>query len=248
MGRKHEAVSLLMNGYSPSKIAKKMGVTVSTVMGYLYNQVGEGNIRRSDILFSIDPKTRSMIEDLISELNTTYWFDIYKFAEEKGIKLNKDDLKIYLQLRDARVAFGDMYEFIREIETILHNVIKKILIHEYGENWWRKGVPTKVRVACVTAFEEDTNPSFHPYCYTNLIHLKEIINKQWKIFSKYLPKKIVKDKHVFLCKLAKLNQIRNRVMHPVRGDLDEKDFVFIREFREYLELEKWKRILGGVNE
>ncbi|HUA63871.1 MAG TPA: hypothetical protein VML19_34305 [Verrucomicrobiae bacterium] len=53
MARKHEAAEWLTKDNSPIAIAALMGVSLETVMGYLYNHVGEGKIRRSDILFSI---------------------------------------------------------------------------------------------------------------------------------------------------------------------------------------------------
>lgn len=124
MARKHEAVEWLKKGYPPSKIAEQMGVTVSTVINYLYNQVGEGRIRRSDIVFSIGQNTRDTIEDIISETGSAYWFDIYRAAERSGKQIDRDDLQIYLELRDARVALGDMYEIIRHIEVTLHSSIK----------------------------------------------------------------------------------------------------------------------------
>jgi len=241
MARKHEAVGWLKQGDPPSKIAEQMGVTVSTVMGYLYNQVGEGRIRRSDIVFSIDQNTRDTIEHLISEIGTTYWFDIYRAIEGSGRKVNRDDLQIYLDLRDARVALGDMYEIIRDIEVTLHSAIKNILVSEYGPNdWWRKGIQENIRADCAASLERDPEPASEPYCYTNFIHLKEILDKQWKIFSKVLPRKLSSDKKKLLSGLVKLNQIRNAVMHPVRDITPtDKDFAFVREFRDYLELERW---------
>ena len=39
--------------------------------------------------------------------------------------------------RDARVVFGDLYEFIRDVEIPLHSLVKSVLTKEYGpEDWW----------------------------------------------------------------------------------------------------------------
>jgi len=247
MARKHEAVEWLKKGYSPSKIAEQMGVTVSTVMGYLYNEVGEGKIRRSDILFSIDENIRDTIEHLISETGTTYWGDIYRAINRSDKQIDQDDSRIYLTLRDARLVFGDMYEIIRDIEISLYNAIKDILLLEYGPNdWWRKGIPENIRAECAAFRERDLEPANEPYCYANFIHLKEILDKQWKVFTKTLPKKLLSEKKKLLSGLTKLNQIRNSVMHPVRGTvLTNKDFAFVRKFRDYLELEQWKNNLNN---
>jgi hypothetical protein len=66
MARKHEAVKLLREGLSPSAIARTLETSVKTVLGYLYNQIGEGRIHRSDILFSIRPELRAEIEACLS--------------------------------------------------------------------------------------------------------------------------------------------------------------------------------------
>jgi predicted transcriptional regulator len=233
MARKHEAVEWLKKGYSPSNIARQMGVTLSTVMGYLYNQVGEGNIRRSDIVFSIDKNTRGAIERIISEKKAEYWSDIYREAERVGTPIDEEDLRVYLAQRDARVPLGDMYEMIRDIEVKLHSAVRNILVSQYGPNdWWRKGIPENIRADCAASLERDQIPASEPYCYTNFIDLKQILDKEWEIFSKAL--KLTSDKKKLKSDLQELNRIRNSVMHPVRATMPtDKDFDFVREFRQY---------------
>lgn len=241
MARRHEAVEWLKKGYPPSKIAENMDVTVATVMNYLYNQVGEGKIRRSDLVFSIDQDTRDTIEQVISQLGITDWFEIHRAIKRTGKPLNPDDLRIYIELRDARVAFGDMYEIIREVEVKLHDTIKNTLISEYGpHDWWRKGIPENIRAECAAALEKDSDPASEPYCYTNFIHLKEIFDKKWSIFSKVLPENLISNKKKLMSDLGTLNQIRNYVMHPVKGTIiTDKEFSFTREFKDYLDLDQW---------
>jgi hypothetical protein len=43
-----------------------------------------------------------------------------------------------------------MYEFVRELELNIHMLVKTVLVHEYKENWWRKGVPEKMRGEIIT--------------------------------------------------------------------------------------------------
>lgn len=233
MARRHEAVEWLRKGYSPSEIAHKMNVTVSTVMNYLYNQVGEGNIRRSDIVFSVDEEKRDAVETIILKYRTTYYYKIYRRIERIGMSIDKDDLIIYLKLRDARVAFGDMYEFIRDIEVNLHDLVKSTLISEYGEDqWWRKGVPKQIRVECAISLEEDNEPANEAYSYTTFIGLGRILEKQWNIFREVLPKKLASNRRDTMQRLERLNHIRNSVMHPIKGiKLTDKDFAFVRRFR-----------------
>ena len=240
MARKHEAAEWLKKGHSPSQIAKQMKVSLSTVKGYLHNQISEGKIRRSDIVFSLDQNTRRMIEDIVSKTSTTNWYDIYNAVQKVGGHVDRDDLQIYLEMRDTP---GDLYENIRYIEVTLHSSIKTILISEYGAtDWWRKGVPADIRADCSDAFVRDEQPAGDPYRYTNFIHLKEILEKQWNVISKALPKNVSSDRKTLLSGLVKLNQIRNFVMHPVKGKIPtDEDFAFVREFLDYLELDKWRK-------
>ena len=244
MARKHEAASLLRAGYSPREIASEMEITISSVMQYLYTQIGEGAIRRSDIVFSISADTRDLIEALIRELDTTYWYKIYGAVEKRGHALDRDDLKVYLALRDARISMGDMYEFISEIEITLHQSIKRILVSKYGpgENgWWRQGIPLPIRKVCVVTREGDPEPAEEPYSYTTFVHLRDVLDKQWGLFSQILPKAVVTNKKAFLGNFVRLNHIRNCVMHPVKGvNLEEDDFTFVRDFRESIQPGKWR--------
>ena len=185
------------------------------------------------MVFSIDQDTRDIIESAISKLNTTHWYNIYREAERKETPVNRDDLQVYLKLRSDRVALGDMYEYIRDIEIALHEQIKNTLISEHGsEDWWRKGVPTNIRVPCATSLETDPEPAAEPYCYTNFIQLGEIMRRQWKTFRKTLPSRLSSSRKKLLSRLARMNSIRNAVMHPAKGvRLTERDFAFVREFR-----------------
>ena len=71
MYRKDEAGRHLLAGKSPKQIAKIMDITIGSVEQYLYTKIGEGIIKRSDILFSIHSETRKLIEDLIQQLGKT---------------------------------------------------------------------------------------------------------------------------------------------------------------------------------
>lgn len=126
-----------------------------------------------------------------------------------------------------------MYEFIRDIEINLHKLVKSALTSEYGNDWWRKGVPEQIRIHCDTSWETDYHePASEPYSYTNFIDLGKILEKQWNVFEKVLPKKLASNRRNTIQRLTKLNHIRNSVMHPVKGiKLTDKDFAFVREFR-----------------
>jgi len=244
MGRPDEAVKHLQQGMSLGKIAESMHISILSVGGYLYKKVGEGAIRRSDMLFAIPKETRDLIEGSLKNPGIRSAIGVYYDADRKGHKLDQQEIGIYMTLRDARISMGDMYEFITEIETTLHKMIKGILQREYGTHergWWRQGIPEQIRKACVIAREEDPEPVEEDYCYTTFIQMKQILEKQWTLFCNRLPKSVVKDKKELLNCLGRLNHIRNCVMHPVKGlRITEDDFQFVRKFNAKIQESKWR--------
>lgn len=245
MGRKEQAADLLKAGNSPSQIASLMNISIGSVEQYLYTKVGEGSIRRSDILFSIDADNRRIVEDVILKIGKRDCYSVYQSAKREGFSLDYKELEIYLRLRDARISLGDMYEFICQIEITLHEMIKNILTAKYGKGetgWWRQGIPVEIRKDCARLREEETEPAAEPFCYTTLIHLRKILDDQWAIFSQVLPLPIVKEKKKFLSSLAKLNSIRNYVMHPVKGmPITEDDFSFVRGIHRAIMKKNWRK-------
>lgn len=242
MARPDEAVNLLKEGYSPKEIADKWGISLKSVIQYLFIKVGGGAIKRSDILFSIDSKRRKIFEEeLENNLNIPI---ITKSMLKRIPDVSREELFLYYELRDARVSYSDMYELISKIEINLHNVMKDILIEEYGKEesgWWRKGISEKIRKDCVLLREQDPEPAEDAFCYTNFIHLRDILDKQWVIYENVLPKDIIKDKKGFLNNLIRLNHIRNFIMHPIKGyNLTEDDFLFVRQFNENIDIRKWQ--------
>lgn len=234
-------MDLLRSGLSPKEIAKRQGVTLATILGYLDQLVGRGDVRRSDILFSVQKDVRQAVLSIAGNKTTSDSWDIVHVQaklEEQGFDVDREDIHVVLKYGDARHALGDMYEDIRTIETYLHQLIRKGLEKEYGKGelcWWRQGVPETTRKNCQLRREEDTEPVADPYCYTELLDLANILNKQWNVLSKRLPKDVAQNKHTLLSKLGHLNTIRRNVMHPVRGVVpSEDDFEFVHELKQSL--------------
>ncbi len=234
--RRQHAAQLLLEGRSPSQIAQEMHLALGVVLGFLYHEVGLGRLRRSDILFSIDAMIRQSVEQAIAKAGSTAVGKVRRTLDRVGVQVPRDDLNVYLRLRDARVDLGDMYEFIREVELKLHKLVQQALVAEYGEaEWWRKGVPLHVREDCALTNERDAEPVATLYCYTTIMHLRHILDHEWSVLSRSLPGKMRADKPEFLASLTRLNRIRNVVMHPVKGILlTEEDFDFVRGLRRHL--------------
>ncbi len=231
MARKDHAADLLRQGLAPSQIAQQMGTTPAAVMQYLCLKIGEGDLRRSNIAFSLPPETRSAIEESIEKTGSTAVGVVGRELRKRGIQANRIDVGVYIHYRRARVVLGDMYELVRTVEVRLHSFIKQAFITEFGEEqWWRSGVPDNIRADCAALLEKDPEPADEPYCYTHLINLREILDKRWPVLGKYMPKQLLNQKKDLLERLLKLNRIRNSVMHPVRNAaLSEEDFIFVRD-------------------
>lgn len=240
MGVREETLQMLLQGLSPKEIARAKGVTINTTLGYLDQLVGRGDLRRSDIFFSIPKEIRTAVPTSLinSELYTI--LEVSNLLKQNGIDAAPEDIMVLLKYGDSRHALGDMYEDVRAIETHLHQIIYDILIETYGEGetgWWRKGIPLSIRQTCQSRREEDEDPVEEPYCYTDLLDLWHIFDKQWNTLKNALPDIFKTNKRRLRENLLRLNKIRRQVMHPVRGVIpSEEDFEFIREFKVELNL------------
>jgi len=257
MAKFKDAAELIKKGYFLNDIAEELKISFSTLKDYLFRAAGYGFILRSDIIFAIDVNMRNYIESVINDLETDYWYDIYKESKKDNFSIDKDELRFYLELRDTRISLGDMYEYIYTIETNLHKVIKNILIKQYGtgdKGWWEKGIPLTIRKKCAERREEDLE--CESYCYTDLIDLSNILffkNKKlkmnnWNIIKEKLPVIANYEKNKLETNLIRLNYIRKAVMHPVRDiRISDNDFKFVFDFRNSLHLDEWEINKISVN-
>ena len=232
MAKKDQAADLLLRGLPPSQIAQQMHITPAVVMQYLCLKIGEGELRRSDIAFSLPHDARVAIEEIIEKADGPVTVGkIQRELRKRHVTANRVDVGIYLHYRRARVVLGDMYELVRNVEVRLHSFVKQAFIAEFTEeNWWRSGVPDNIRAECAALLEKDPEPADEPYCYTHLINLREILDKRWPVLSKFMPKQLLNQKKELMERLLKLNRIRNSVMHPVRNSaITEEDFEFVRD-------------------
>ena len=205
MGRPDDVAKLILAGKTPAEIATYLGLNIASIEGYIHRAIGEGLLRRSDIYFSVRPERR--------DKTMSRWYS------EPGKVL------------------GDMYEDLRCIEIALHQKIQITLVDRYGDgevSWWRKGIPESVRVKCQERREKDQDDPCEPFCYSDLLDLDTIFQKQWPLL-KELIRDYTADRKRLNKDLRRLNRIRNKIMHPVRGQVpDEEDFDFVHEFRRSL--------------
>src|SRR5437868_1893538 len=117
--RRQRAAALLLQGLSPSKIADEMHLPLGAVMNFLYNQVGQGRIRRSDILFSIDAETRRAIEEAIEQTGKDTTSAVRGALKRAGLNVSRADRGDDVRLRDSRVDLADRCVPIRAVEVRL---------------------------------------------------------------------------------------------------------------------------------
>ena len=242
MGVRDEVLRMLKDDcLSPGEIAAQRGVTLATILGYLNQMVGEGRLRRSDILFSVSSEKRSLIARALADGKSHQpWAVVRRLGRlASGSSVTEADMTVVSRYGSAGHSLGDMYEDIRTIEVGLHRLIRQGLEQEFGSGesgWWRQGIPVIIRQQCVLRREEDPTPALDPFLPL-LIDLGTILDKQWKVLSRYLPQPVANDKNKkpLLADLRDLNRVRKMVMHPVRGGApSEQDFESLRSLRSRL--------------
>jgi hypothetical protein len=233
---------MIVEGFNPARIAQELKVSTAKVVETVHICVGQGRLRRSEVLFSLSKDFRTQVDlfegrELSAERIQT--FLSHGLYPESDL----EEVRLYILYRTSRAQIGEMYDDLCVLERTLHAKIKSILLRKFGEKdnqWWGTGIPRAVRIACAQAREDNPEFQFHAYDYTTLIHLKTILDDNWSLFSKRLPKTVAQNKKQFAIDLNRLNKVRNQVMHPVRGEPTSEDLHFVRIMRRSLDVMRWR--------
>lgn len=175
--------------------------------------------------------------------------------EEEKIK------RIVMQQEASEEPSVLAYKYILKLERRSHRFIRQILENEYGKDeseWWAKGVPAQIRIECAKRREDDPLRE-ELYSYTDLIDLKTIFDKNWRVFEPQF--KLVGEsfntKKELLDAIAHSNEIRKRVMHPTRMVVDNDEIVFLEQFcsiieevvnKQSMKLPNWEDVLTKIQE
>jgi len=94
-------------------------------------------------------------------------------------------------------------------ENDLREFIRKVLENEFKDDWWRKGIPKKIRSSCVSKREEglDEEKNLEPILFANFYDYKDILQCNRAVFSQCLN---VKN---WCANLNELEPIRNVIAH-----------------------------------
>ncbi len=164
----------------------------------------------------------------ISNLGRNY----LKEFKNKSIKKEK-----YTEPQD--VEKHQAIDKMDKIENCIHKKIEIILKDVFPDNrdWWFEGIPERIRIECSKKYEKAKGQG-KVYDYTDIVELKEIIDKNWKHFINQKPfSNFQSNKKAFLRSIDELNILRNNVKHPTRKyKPTEQDFSFLDEFLKDLEI------------
>jgi hypothetical protein len=239
MAVRHDITRWLREGLSPLQIKKERLKPGADIVRLVLWEVGESKLQLSEVFFSIPRERQAQYEGILDRLPGRGMRSWQSSCTAR--RLDVDEFTLYALSKDSRP--GDMYGHLRALEVGLHGLVRDVLEHAFcthDDAWWREGVPLNIRRGCAITKEEDPQPMSELYAYTKLIHLKTIIDKQWKVFEKVLPKEFSSKKKLLMERFDRLNAIRNGVMHPIKPiEITQEDFTFVREMRQALSAENW---------
>lgn len=208
----------------------QQGISLTEVLNYLDQAVGENKVARSEIYFSTTGTVREKVEQACRETghrpNSTGLVPLGPLTSYL-VDENPDEVQVCLRYGPASRYYGDLYEAVRKYEIDLHNLVRDVLVDHYGlesRAWWYEGVPLAVRKGCVERAEELMRFDLDPWSCTYMLDLQSVLKEQWVLFD-HLYK--VAHRNTILGQVKKINAVRNRVMHPIRdspptnGDFDE---------------------------
>lgn len=183
-----------------------------------------------------EPDAKHSINTIADQLE---WY----VTEDRRIRLQHEEEEIKHLVEEKKgkeEARISAYRYIQRIETSLHSHISHILHDSFGDEeseWWVKGIPPQIRIECAQRREEDPLRE-ELYSYIDLIDLKSIIDKNWSIFAPFFQhvRGNINSKRKFLAAIAKINDVRKRVMHPIRMRVTDEDVSFLEQFSEIVKV------------
>lgn len=115
-----------------------------------------------------------------------------------------------------------VYTGIAAFENSVRALIKNVLLDEFAEEWWKKGVSEKIRKRAESLMEEEKKVKWHtqrgdePLNYTTLGNLGNVINANWELFEPYI-RSATWAANIFKV----IERSRNVIMHS--GTLGKED-------------------------
>lgn len=245
MAAPQDCSAQLLRGMTPGQIAARRGCSLKSVLGYLDHGTGAGYHKRSDIYRSIPIDVREMVDKVLAERGLPRpapawdgWTDPRKVLAVAP-HLEEDDVQVCLRYGPTTALVGDLFQETRDLEMELLHLVRRRLIAECGDGeagWWRSGVPVGVRKSCAIRREEYDGELLEPWRFMDLMDFWEIIDNRWKYFQDLFRAPETESKPSFKRDMLALNDLRNRIAHPVREmPLTEGDFDLVVSVKRQVE-------------
>ena len=113
---------------------------IKSILASLDKGVLRGDIKSSDILFTVDKSTRAVVTEIMNNDESIDWDDatveiLQESCQKAGHDIDKHDLDVILRYHPKHFQYGDLYEDMRTIETTLHRYVEQTLKDKFGEEW-----------------------------------------------------------------------------------------------------------------
>ena len=165
-------------------------------------------------------------------------FALLKTIKDNFPEFDPPGLKEYIARTDT-TNNQETYQHLFEIETVIHNHVITELKKKYGDgysNWWHNGIKESIRNDAVALANKEGHydSGFENYLY--LIDLKEVIEKNWDIFSEIytIDAKANDSRAKRLHWYTEINKIRNIVAHPPSGGVSDEQLALVKKINEEL--------------
>lgn len=163
--------------------------------------------------------------------------EFQRIINEKHPTFQPDGLQQYIK-ESSGVYNEETRDNIFHIQEHIKEFIFITLKNEFLQNptdWWRLGVPKQIQKDCaVKSIEVD--PPEPPENFLLVLDYQKIIKANWKLLGDVFTPPDMKqaNKDDKLSWFIDFNSIRNRVMHPERQTVTEKEYQFIKQINNWL--------------
>ena len=141
-------------------------------------------------------------------------------------------LQDYMDSRDEE-GTEEARTKVMKIQKRLFDYVIPTLRTNFGDNWWTKGIPLKIRKECMIRWE-DKDQKGQPEAQLFLLNYIDICHLNWEIFREVisLDEKDRDNRKVCTRWIKELNDIRQITSHPERGILTPKQVAFVGSVAE----------------
>lgn len=145
-------------------------------------------------------------------------------------------LDVYMKSQD-QTGTNAARQIMPELQLRIHDTTLRLLKGAFGSDeaeWWRKGVPEKVRTE--VAGRRETSPEGGEYDrFFELLDYRAIAAAHWELFQPYFAYGEGRGKESQLNWFSTLNAIRNRIAHPERGPVSDEELGYLEAVMEQIE-------------